>query len=431
MADHLYAGSRPNTGLEQGSVQPARKLDGHGPGVGDPHGQQVRRYAVETCVFCRSSIRTETQHMVTLAGCGHFSHYECFFGMNLVRRVGSCPECIPDVVINDDYGDCIYAKDMHLDHFVRDNIEVAVGMRVNEYKTSEIIAHAAAVAHVDAAETTADHVSRMIRKTGGVPARALRPWLPGVQDAAHVKALLHAHVRPKQLRASGVDVVTILNANVSFDEIIECQYTLKEIHEIGFDMRTLVALGFRAGHMRNKGSVPVVDVRNVFKMSFEDIIQLENRFYPKPFGALIAYCSMEQDLEGHRILGLTTLDALRPHGLNSIALQVLAKDMPLSELASLGLTVDMLEEFDMLNADDLKAVGVHDPATAAVILRCDPRKLMPVPPSTLPVCDAETDVARDIESRLANIPHRATHHNGDVYSRINPEHRKLMQYVFD
>jgi hypothetical protein len=394
-------------------------------------GGNAGREKCDECVFCLDRINSAAQHTVVLAGCRHCAHYECFFGANLVRRISSCPHCIPEQGVNDDYGDCIYVKEMHLDAYVRSNVEIALGLRVNEYKISEIISQADTVARLDDNETTAEHVSRLIRKTGGVPARPLQPWLPGLQDRELVRSLLASHISPKNLCRDGVDVVTILNSGVVLDDLLRWNYTLKEIHDIGFDMRTLVALGFRAGHLRNKASVSVMDVRNVFKMTFEDIIQLENKFFTKSFAALVSYCDTDQDYQGHRALGLPNLQALQPHGLNGIALLILAKNMSLKDLVSLGLDYTMLEDYDMINATDLRELGVQDPKTAAALLGCTPQQLSPVLPSLSTVCPNSVQGEAKLAAKHVAIPPRSDADAVAALMRANPEHTKLMHFVFN
>ena len=383
------------------------------------------------CVLCEDSIDSATQHAVQIAGCRHFAHYECFFAANIVRRINSCPRCIPEQGVNDDYGDCIYVKEMHLDAQVLSNVEIALGLRINEYKISDIISHADTVARLDGAESAAEQVSRLIRKTGGVPARPLQPWLPGLQNRDMVRELLQSHIRPKDLAREGVDVVTILNSEVVLDDLLQWNYTLKELHDIGFNMRTLIALGFRAGHLRNKSSVSVMDVRNVFKMTFEDIIQLENKFYPKPFAALVSYCDTEQDYDGHRTLGLPNLQALQPHGLNGIALLILAKNMSFENLVKLGLDYNMLVEYDLINAEDLRELGVDNVDLAAGLLHCKPQQLTPLlANATQNRGNSSKGKEPEVNQELSRVPERPRGNASTNLMHVNPEHKKIMQFIF-
>lgn len=381
------------------------------------------------CVLCGDAIDGAGQHTVSLAGCRHTAHYECFLTANLVRRVMSCPHCFPEGPIKDDYGDCIYMKDMHLDQFVSENVEKALGMRVNEYKTADIIAHAATLARIDVDESDVEHMRRMITLTSGVPARALRSWLPGFAEKDLVRGMLRAHVRPRDLRRDGADVVMILNAHVTLDEMLHWDYTLKELREIGFDTHSLVALGFRAGHMSQKSLVSAFDVRNVFHMTFEDLLQLEGKFYPRAYGALISYCSIGLDATEHRTLGLPGLVALLPHGLDRAAVLMLASAVTLADLVGLGLTIEMLEKFEMTNAADIAALGAPSPAAAAAVLGCSAARL-----ATPPESSAVPTRTAAVPAPVTSIPKR----RGDARTavartvpQLSPEHAELMRQLFD
>ncbi len=311
-------------------------------------------------MLCETQIAAERHTGVRLAGCGHATHYECFLSANLVRRVMSCPVCVPNQVVAEDYGDCINMAELQLEDFMRRNMEVAAGKRDAEYVMADAIAHAAELAAVDGA-TDADRVVATVAAVAGAPMAGLQTWMPDATRAQidMVRDLVRVHTSPRQLRTLGVNRLSILNARLTLDDLLRANYTLKEIHDLGFDRNGLVTLGFRAAHLDNAAAVSVHDMRNIYTCTFEDVIQIESKYF-LPYGALLSYLTVKLDLAGHRMLGLPGLHALRAHGLDRLALLVFSKTLPFLDLCALGLDTQMLREFDMLNVADLQELGAVD-----------------------------------------------------------------------
>jgi len=345
-------------------------------------------------VLCEAPVSADRHVSVRLAGCGHEAHYECFLAANLVRRIMSCPRCVPNQTIADDYGDCINMADLQLGDFVRRNMEVAAGKRVAEYSMADAIAHATELAALDSG-TDAD---RLLAVTGAVaraPMPALRPWLPDAtpEQTAIVRDMVRAHTSPRQLRMTGVDALAILNARLTLDDLLHANYTLREIRDLGFDLPGLVTLGFRAEHLSNAAAVPVLDMRNIFACTFEDVLQIERKYFTA-YGALIAYLAVRIGLEGHRALGLPNLAALRPHGLDRLALLVFAKTVSFNDLRALGLDATMLRELDMLNTMDLHELGAlaSDAPPAAIDAAAHAMHVQPA------------DIRRPVERTAPSLP---------------------------
>lgn len=342
-----------------------------------------------------------------MAGCGHEAHYECFLGANLVRRVMSCPRCVPNQAIADDYGDCINMADLQLGDFVRRNMENAAGKRVAEYSMADAIAHAAELVAQDAG-TDAARLALATATVARAPMQPLRPWLPDATETqiAKVRELVRVHTPPRKLRALGVDTLAVLNARLVLDDLLSANYTLSEIRDVGFDLPGLVTLGFRAEHLSNAAHVPALDMRNVFACTFEDVLQIERKYFT-PYGALIAYLSVRIGLEGHVALGLPNLAALRAHGLDRLALLVFAKAVSFADLRALGLDGALLREFDMCNEADLRELGAADavaPVTADAVAQA-----MQVPPAEIrrQVATVRVPQPPPLECARAPRPHDA------------------------
>lgn len=352
-------------------------------------------------MLCESAVLPDKQTSVRLAGCGHTAHFECFLTANLVRRVMSCPLCVPDQEIKDDFGDCINMAERQLDDFTRRNMEAAAGMRGNEYSMTDIIAHATEIALVDSA-TDADRTFAVVSTITSSPMPPLRTWIPDMtsEKIAIVRGMLSAHANVRQLRQNGVGKLAILNSRVVLDDLLAWNYTLSEIRDMGFDFRGLVTLGFRAAHLNNAAAVSAYDMCNIFTCTFEDVLQTEQK-YLTPYGALISYVTVKIGLAGHRILKLPSLEALRAHGLDRHALLVFSKTLTFNELRMLGLDGAMLRDFEMLNVADLQELGALD----AVASHADITKVattMQVPPTDIrqPVTAATITAPAPIECPL-------------------------------
>lgn len=321
------------------------------------------------CVFCNDKINTAADDYLNLAGCPHKAHYECFVSANLVRNVRSCPRCKPTEAIADDFGDCINVAHLQLEEFTRRNMEIGMGARVADYNANELLAHATQMVKLDGM-TDPQRALALVSAVCAAPPRPLRPWLPNTSETeiAAVRARLSVHTTPANLRMNGVDPLAIVNAGIILDDLLYWNYTLKEIYDIGFRLDTLVVLGFRAAHMTNAAVVSAYDMRNVFKCTFQNIIQIEGKFF-KPVGALMSYIAIKLDLEGHTALGLPSLNALRAHHLDRLSLLCLCETLSFADLRALKLDAQMLRDFDMVNAADLRALRGPESiiATAALL----------------------------------------------------------------
>ena len=333
-------------------------------------------------MFCDEHVNYNEDIVTRFPGCGDVAHNECYEARRFVRRISSCPTCTPNIAIADDYGDCINMAGLQLEEYTRRNMEVAAGMRAADYTFNDQLAHAAQLVALDSM-TDAQRVIAVVSAATPDRTRGLRPWLPHMtaEESLLTQEMLKTHTRPVDLGRRGVTSVAILNAGVSLDGLLDWNYTLGEIRDMGFTLITLVTLGFRAMHLKRSAVVSVHNMRAVFNCTFEDVLQIERKYFSR-YGALLSYASVGLDYEAHTTLGLSNLNALRPHGLNRLALLVFAESLEFASLRLLGVDAAMLREFDMLNDDDLRAIGRQPPDAVAAALHIpldDVRRRTPQP----------------------------------------------------
>lgn len=286
--------------------------------------------------------------------------------------MASCWKCVPDAAIADDFGDCINMENLQLEASTRRNLELAATARRRDYNFTELLAHAQQVVKLDD-ESDSGRVLSVITAINAVPVKPLTPWMPHstAEELVVTRELLQMHTSPMELRLRDVSVLAIINSSVTIDHLLKWNYTLGELRDIGFTLDTLVTLGFRAAHLKDRAIVSVHVLRTAYACTFESIIQIERKFC-KEYGALLSYLCAGLDLEGHQVLGLRDLNALRPHKLDRLAVLVLAKSVKLAGLVALGFDAEMVREFDLLSADDVRELtGLSDLGAAAAALKID------------------------------------------------------------
>jgi hypothetical protein len=310
------------------------------------------------CGVCRDDVSYDKHAVLRYPGCGHVAHADCYVGAVFIRRQASCWQCSPDAPIADDYGDCINMENLQLEEFTRRNLAAAASARRADYNITALLEQAKELVKLDEVGSDAARVVAVVNAVGDIPARPLTPWLPGAtaEDMCLTRELLKVHTTPLELRMKGANVLGVINSRVTIDELLRWNYTLGELRDVGFTLDTLVTVGLRAAHLRQRAIVSVHVLRNVYGCTFEDVIQIERKF-STAYGALLCYLCVGLDLEGHRTLGLTNLHALRPHGLDRFALLVLAQSLKPPDLRALGLDLQLLRDLDALSADDVRALG--------------------------------------------------------------------------
>lgn len=378
------------------------------------------------CGVCRDDVSYDKHAVLRYPGCGHVAHADCYVGAVFIRRQASCWQCSPDAAIADDYGDCINMENLQLEEFTRRNLAAAASARRADYNITALLAQAKELVDIDTVGSDAARVVAVVNAVGDIPARPLTPWLPGAtaEDMCLTRELLKVHTTPLELRMKGTNVLGVINSRVTIDELLRWNYTLGELRDVGFTLDTLVTVGLRAAHLRQRAIVSVHVLRNVFGCTFEDVLQIERKF-STAYGALLCYLCVGLDLEGHRTLGLTNLHALRPHGLDRFALLVLAQSLKPPDLRALGLDLQLLRDLDALSADDIRALGGSphiSVAVAALDIPIDAVRQGTDPPKPQP------QLAITNESSPAPTPPPVQHHHQPPVQHVRgpsaPVHRE-------
>ncbi len=310
-------------------------------------------------------------------------------------------------------------ENLQLEASTRRNLELAASIRRRDYTVTDLLAHAQQVVALDAEfedKSNGARIAAIVGALGSAPVKPLVSWMPHstAEELAVTRDLLRAHTSPLDLRLNNIGVLAILNSKVTISMMLGWNYTLGEMRDIGFTLADLVTLGFRAAHLSQRAVVSVHVLRSAYACTFESILQIESKFC-NAVGVLLSYLCAGLDLEGHRVLGLTNINALRPHNLDRLAILVLAEFVKLEGLIELGLDAQMVREFDLLSVDDVRALtGLPDLASAAAALgisqdevRISELPKPPPPAARPPPIQPIAQIASPVPVRppgLANVP---------------------------
>jgi hypothetical protein len=311
------------------------------------------------CVLCGLGYAPNVDTM-QFGACKGTAHMLCYMKLVHCRYISTCPSCVPVGSFSENFGDCIYTNHIHLEAEYERNLRAALGQRHSDYTPEIMLEHALELFKFDTdAESESGVAKALVQHVQSLEPRPLQPWLPGFDSASFVRAKLAAHTRPFVLRQENVNAIIIMNCRVTFDDLIAWKYTLSEIHDLGFGLRELCAIGFRAWHMRRRADVPVTVLATSYSVSFEHVIQLESKFF-SDYGAVLSYCSVGLSASEHEILGFTSIHALVPHGLDRVVLFELAAALTFAELVRMGMSADVLRQHGLLNATDLARLRAPD-----------------------------------------------------------------------